>query len=60
MRCKSCDTLLSDREARQKDPQGRYLDLCGECTTVSTRAVWETLDEALTAKVVQKTKPEGT
>ena len=45
MRCKSCDDLLSDREACRKDLHGRYVDLCSPCFTVSTQTIVEALDD---------------
>ena len=42
MRCKMCDSSLSDYEATRKDPNtGEYLDACGECL----RSVREALQE---------------
>lgn len=45
MRCKSCDTLLTDRESVRKDSEGRFLDLCGECYSVSAEAVAIALED---------------
>lgn len=39
MRCKGCDALLSDRESVRKDSEGRFLDLCYDCYSVSSEAV---------------------
>ena len=49
MRCKACDTLLSDWESIKKDPQGRYLDLCSSCEGPSHKAVLEAIDDAYNA-----------
>ncbi len=36
MRCKACNSLLSDAEARRKEKEtGDYVDLCGACYYVS-------------------------
>lgn len=32
MRCKACNTLLTDKEAAKKDPySGEYTDMCSGC-----------------------------
>lgn len=39
MRCKSCDILLNDYDLRRKDKRtNAYVDLCGECFSVSEEA----------------------
>ena len=40
MRCKACNKLLSDAEARRKDKETKeFLDLCGECFYASEEAL---------------------
>lgn len=31
MRCKACDVLLEDYEAKAKDSNGNYFDMCNNC-----------------------------
>jgi hypothetical protein len=45
MRCSACDTLLNDRESCRKDMNGRYVDLCNSCFSVSTQTIIESLDD---------------
>lgn len=39
MRCKSCNTILSDSESRRAELTGEFIDLCGQCYAVSARAI---------------------
>jgi len=38
MRCKYCNKALSEYESIAKDSTGGFLDLCGECNSVSAKA----------------------
>ena len=39
MRCKACDKMLNDYETSRKDRlTGEFLDLCGTCHSVSSKA----------------------
>lgn len=39
MRCKACDKMLNDYETSRKDRlTGEFLDLCGTCYSVSSKA----------------------
>jgi len=40
MRCKACDCLLDDVEAKRKDKNGSFYDLCSVCYSVSLAAEW--------------------
>lgn len=52
MRCKACNVELTDEEARRRDPfTGDFLDLCGECYTVSSEAFYD--DDRLLADVYE-------
>lgn len=42
MRCKACDTMMTDYELSRKDSNGQYYDLCGHCLSHSIEA--ETVD----------------
>lgn len=40
MRCKACDKLMSEYEARRQDKlTGTYTDLCGLCYSESNKAI---------------------
>ena len=39
MRCKSCNTILSESESRRTELTGEFIDLCGQCYAVSARAI---------------------
>jgi len=45
MRCKACDTLLTDREARRKDHRGVHMDLCTPCGKESFEAYFLATEE---------------
>lgn len=39
MRCRACDTILTDFEMTRKDSQGTYYDMCSDCLSVARKAV---------------------
>jgi hypothetical protein len=52
MRCKSCDTLLNEREVKKKEKStGEFLDLCSYCYDVSQEAVREATEDAYHAEL---------
>jgi hypothetical protein len=44
MRCQACNKELNDSEATRKTPEGAFIDLCGECNSVSVTALYEDKD----------------
>ena len=47
MRCRSCDTLLNEREVKKKDKHtGEYFDLCSNCYGESQKALNEAIDDS--------------
>ena len=53
MRCKACDTLLSDAESVLKDKKtGEYYDLCGNCLQASFEAL-EDLEQDWSVTITQ-------
>ena len=54
MRCKACDTLLTDREAARKDPRGVHQDLCSPCGKESFEAFFLAAEENLHEKDKKK------
>ena len=45
MRCKACNTELTDHEATLKDKETReHIDLCGVCLGESNRALYDDHD----------------
>ena len=43
MRCKACNIILTEKEAKLKDTNG-YVDLCGDCFHASQDAVYDNED----------------
>lgn len=39
MRCRACDTILTDFELTKVDSQGVHYDMCSDCLRVSRKAV---------------------
>lgn len=39
MRCRACDTLMTDFEIKRKDSVGNYYDLCSRCFSVSSKLI---------------------
>ena len=39
MRCKACDTIMTDYELTRVAPNGQYYDMCSDCVKVSKKAV---------------------
>lgn len=50
MRCKACDTILTDFELTRVDPQGMYYDMCLDCLSVARKAVSD-IDAIVDTKV---------
>ena len=47
MRCKSCDTLLNEREVKKKEKStGEFLDLCAYCYEASQEALNAAVDDS--------------
>lgn len=52
MRCRSCDTLLNEREVKKKEKStGEFLDLCSYCYEISQEAVREASEDIYYAEV---------
>lgn len=59
MRCKACDTLLTDKEARRKDAEtGEFVDLCGECYYASQAARYNLLEDEFIYSIAVDTLEE--
>jgi len=41
MRCRACDTLLTDHESTHKDEHGNFLDMCWNCQEDGTESLPE-------------------
>jgi hypothetical protein len=47
MRCKVCDSILTDEEAVYKDDNGKFMDTCFGCLLDDGEDVWNDLDMPL-------------
>lgn len=52
MRCKACDKAMSDVETCRKDPNGGYMELCGECFSVH-RTTMDELEGTLAIRLIK-------
>ena len=52
MRCKACDKAMTDVETCRKDPNGGYMELCGECFSVH-RTTMDELEGTPTTRLVK-------
>lgn len=59
MRCKACNTLLSEWDLKRKDPKGNYLDLCTTCCSVSNEALAVAMEDHGDTKVVYRERNPG-
>jgi len=51
MRCRACNTELTDYESTRKDTDGEFFDLCGDCLTEVKISLYE--QEATIGDLVQ-------
>jgi len=58
MRCRACNTELTDYESTRKDTDGEFFDLCSDCYSEVKTSLWE--HELTVSDVVQYIPVEST